>query len=116
MVDEQSIRDFLPQLGARVTEGMVILDPVQVCRYGGDRSRATTDPKRQHLVLADLRPGLTSGSWRAKAVRQIRVCGGDLDQAVVLGDPFPAGRCAGFDLPAAAADCEVGDEGVRGFA
>jgi hypothetical protein len=35
MVDEQSIRDFLPQLGARVTEGMVILDPVQVCRYGG---------------------------------------------------------------------------------
>jgi len=36
----------------RVTEGMVILDPVRVCRYGGDRSRATTDPKRQHLVLA----------------------------------------------------------------
>jgi hypothetical protein len=57
MVDERCIRDFLPQLGERVTEGMVILDPVQVCRYGGDRNRATTDPKRQHLVMADLRSG-----------------------------------------------------------
>jgi hypothetical protein len=59
MVDERCIRDFLPQLGERVTEGMVILDPVRVCRYGGDRSRASTDPKRQHLVLADLRFGVS---------------------------------------------------------
>ena len=35
MVDERCIRDFLPQLGEPVTEGMVILDPVRVCRYSG---------------------------------------------------------------------------------
>lgn len=32
---EDKIRDFLPQLDELVTEGLVILDPVQVIRYVG---------------------------------------------------------------------------------
>ena len=33
--DEQRVRDFLPQLDELVTEGLVILDPVEVYRYVG---------------------------------------------------------------------------------
>ncbi len=32
---EDRIRDFLPQLHELVTEGLVILDPVEVIRYAG---------------------------------------------------------------------------------
>ncbi|OLB63923.1 MAG: hypothetical protein AUI10_13345 [Actinobacteria bacterium 13_2_20CM_2_72_6] len=32
---EDRIRDFLPQLDELVTEGLVILDPVEVIRYAG---------------------------------------------------------------------------------
>ncbi|MGH3451339.1 MAG: DUF190 domain-containing protein [Haloechinothrix sp.] len=33
--DEQRIREFLPQLDELVEEGLVILDEVEVIRYGG---------------------------------------------------------------------------------
>lgn len=39
--DEQRIRDFLPQLDELVTEGLVILDPVEVIRYRA-RDHTTT--------------------------------------------------------------------------
>lgn len=32
---EEKIRDFLPQLDELVTEGLVIIDPVEVIRYAG---------------------------------------------------------------------------------
>ena len=32
---EQRVRDFLPQLDELVTEGLVLLDPVEVVRYAG---------------------------------------------------------------------------------
>jgi hypothetical protein len=38
--DEQLIRDFLPQLDELVTEGLVILDPVEVYRYVGQPEKA----------------------------------------------------------------------------
>jgi hypothetical protein len=43
------------------------------------------------------------------------VTGGDFQQPVVFGDPLAPGRCPGFQLPAAGADGEVGDEGVGGL-
>jgi hypothetical protein len=33
--EEQRIRDFLPHLDEIITEGLVIIDPVQVYRYVG---------------------------------------------------------------------------------
>jgi hypothetical protein len=33
--EEQRIRDFLPHLDELITEGLVIIDPVQVYRYVG---------------------------------------------------------------------------------
>lgn len=36
---EQKIRDFLPQLDELVTEGLVIIDPVEVIRYVGREPR-----------------------------------------------------------------------------
>jgi len=42
--DEQRIRDFLPQLDELVTEGLVILDPVQVYRYVGQPDKQ--NPRR----------------------------------------------------------------------
>lgn len=50
-----------------------------------------------------------------KAVGDSRVGGGDGQEAVVLGDAFPAGGGAGFDLSAAGGDGEVGDESVGCF-
>jgi PII-like signaling protein len=38
--DEQRIRSFLPQLDELVTEGLVILDPVEVYRYIGAPEKA----------------------------------------------------------------------------
>jgi hypothetical protein len=38
--DEQRIREFLPQLDELVTEGLVILDPVEVYRYVGQPAKA----------------------------------------------------------------------------
>ncbi len=38
--DEQRIRDFVPQLDELVTEGLVILDPVEVYRYVGQPENA----------------------------------------------------------------------------
>ena len=39
---EEQIRKFLPQLDELVTEGLVIIDPVEVIRYvAGEPSRAT---------------------------------------------------------------------------
>lgn len=36
---EDKVRDFLPQLDELVTEGLVILDPVEVIRYVGRSAR-----------------------------------------------------------------------------
>jgi PII-like signaling protein len=41
--DEQRIRSFVPQLDELVTEGLVILDPVEVYRYVGQ-----PDAKKAH--------------------------------------------------------------------
>jgi PII-like signaling protein len=38
--DEQRIRDFLPQLDELVTEGMIILDEVEVIRYVAGEQKA----------------------------------------------------------------------------
>src|ERR1700684_404214 len=54
-----------------------------------------------------------SSSWHA--VAQAGVGGGDLQQPVVLGDPFAASRGAGLQVTAAGADREVSDEGVAGL-
>ncbi|MFC4533414.1 DUF190 domain-containing protein [Sphaerisporangium dianthi] len=37
---EEPIRAFLPQLDELVTEGLVVLDPVEVIRYGAPRGEA----------------------------------------------------------------------------
>jgi PII-like signaling protein len=38
---EDRVRDFLPQIDELVTEGLVILDPVEVIRYAGRPREAT---------------------------------------------------------------------------
>src|SRR5664279_4009233 len=57
-----------------------------------------------------------SWSRRRDAVAQVRGMRLDLDQPVVLGHPFAAGRRAGLELAAAGAHREIGDEGVLGLA
>lgn len=37
--DEQRVRDFLPELDELVTEGLVLLDEVEVIRYAGREQR-----------------------------------------------------------------------------
>jgi len=44
---EEKIRGFLPQVDELITEGLVILDPVEVIKYVGRRGTAEDEPAAQ---------------------------------------------------------------------
>ena len=79
----------------------------------GEAGIGLTHPGEAGIGLTH--PG-EAGIGLAQAVAQPRFGDGDLQQPVVLGHAFAAGRSAGLAAAAAGADGQVGDEVVLGLA